>query len=112
VYAQFDSGFRTPYRSQIEILGTNGSILIPNPYKPGIDETISLKKNGQTEEINIAGQELYRGEVEDLADAILEAKPPRISLRDSWENVLTIQALIESARSGLPVRLEGYANAG
>jgi predicted dehydrogenase len=110
-YAQFDSGFRTPYRSEFEILGTKGSIIIPNPYKPGKDETISLKKNGQAEEIKIAGQELYLGEVEDMADAILDAKPPRISLRDSWENVQTIQALIESARSGLPVRLEGYANA-
>ena len=45
-------------------------------------------------------QELYIGEVEDLADAILLGKAPRISLAHSRDNVKTILALLRSAASG------------
>jgi D-xylose 1-dehydrogenase (NADP+, D-xylono-1,5-lactone-forming) len=40
-----------------------------------------------------------------MADAILNGKPPRISLADSRANTAAILALFESARSGKPVRL-------
>jgi predicted dehydrogenase len=80
--------------------------MVPNPFKPGIKEKIILQKNGQSLEIEVSGQELYIGEVEDLADAVLAGKPPRVSLQESWQNIHTIQALLESARTGLPVRLE------
>ena len=85
---------------------------MPNPYKPGLKETIILRKNGQSQDIRISGQELYLGEVEDMADAVLDGKPPRVSLEDSWKNVQTIQALLESASTGLPVQLEArfYGN--
>ena len=41
-----------------------------------------------------------------MADAILEGKPPRISLKDSRGNVATIVALLESARQEQPVRVQ------
>lgn len=102
-FAQFDSGFRSPLRARIEIAGSSGTIQIPNPYKPGKNEKVYLERNGKMETIRIAGQELYLGEVEDMADAILTGKPPRISLADSRANVATITALLRSARQGLPV---------
>jgi predicted dehydrogenase len=49
---------------------------------------------------------LYIGEVEDMADAILLGKEPRISLEDSRANVGVIFALLESARVGKPVKLD------
>ena len=52
------------------------------------------------------GQELYLGEVEDMADAIIQGKAPRISLEDSRANVATIVALLESARTGTAASLE------
>jgi predicted dehydrogenase len=42
--------------------------------------------------------------VEDLADAVLLGKTPRISLADSRANVAAIDALLRSAREGRPVR--------
>ena len=32
--AQFDSGFRSPYRSRIEIVGSEGALLVPHPFFP------------------------------------------------------------------------------
>jgi len=70
-----------------------------------LDEKILLIRDGKTETIEVKGQELYLGEVEDMADAILEGKTPRISLEDSRANVAAILALLESARTGTSVKL-------
>jgi predicted dehydrogenase len=48
---------------------------------------------------------LYLGEVEDMADAVLLGRPPRISLADSRANVAALVALLESAERGQPVRM-------
>ncbi len=105
IFAQFDSGFRTPYRTHIELIGTDGTITVPSPFKPGLDEQITLNKAGSIELIASASQELYIGEVEDMADCILHGKTPRVSLADSRANVAAIVALLESASTGLPVHL-------
>jgi predicted dehydrogenase len=105
VYAQFDSGFRTPFRTHMEIIGSEGTLTIPAPFKPGLDEKISLYHADKTESIKIPKQELYIGEVEDMADCILLGKTPRMSLADSRGNTATIVALLESAKTGRPVKL-------
>jgi hypothetical protein len=43
--------------------------------------------------------------VENMADAILLGREPRISFEDSRANVGVINALLESARVGKPVRI-------
>ncbi|MFC1466252.1 MAG: Gfo/Idh/MocA family protein [Candidatus Brachytrichaceae bacterium NZ_4S206] len=105
VYAQFDCGFRAPFRTHIEIVGSEGVIVIPRPFKPTARETIYIgKASDQLEPLIIEGPELlYLGEVEDLADAILNGATPRISLQDSRANVAAILALLRSAREGRPV---------
>lgn len=105
VLMQFDSSFAIPVHSFMEIVGSVGTLNIPRPFKPEIDEKIYLTRDGRTETIKVKGQELYIGEVEDMADAILLGKEPRISLDDSRGNVKTINALLESARMGKPVRI-------
>ncbi len=105
VYAQFDCGFRAPFRTHLEIVGSDGTIVAPHPFKPGLDEQIHLTRGDRTETIVIPGQELYIGEVEDMADAILNGQAPRVSLEDSRGNVATIVALLRSARAGQPVSL-------
>ena len=103
VYAQFDSSFAVPLRTFMEIVGSEGTIQVPHPFKPETDEIIYLTRGDRTETIRVEGQELYIGEVEDMADAILLGRAPRISLEDSRANVAVIRALLESARSGKPV---------
>ncbi len=105
IYAQFDSGFRTPYRTHLEVVGSEGTITVPSPFKPGLDESITLYREDRTEQLSIPRQELYIGEVEDLADCILTGKTPRVTLADSRANVAAIVALLQSAQSGQSVRL-------
>lgn len=104
-FAQFDCGFRSPYRAGMEIIGSEGVIALPEPFKPGLNSSLELRRGDQLETINIPGQELYLGEVENMADAILNGAAPRISLADSRANVATLLALYQSAREGRPIRL-------
>ena len=104
VHAQFDCSFAIPFHAFMEIVGSEGTLNIPNPFKPGVDEKMFLTREGKTETIKIKGQELYIGEVEDMADAVLLGHSPRISLDDSRANVAVISALLESARAGKPVK--------
>jgi predicted dehydrogenase len=102
---QFDSSFVIPFHAFMEIVGSEGTLNIPRPFKPGIDEKIYLTRDDKTETIKIKGSELYIGEVEDMADAILLGREPRISLDDSRANVAVILSLLESARTGTAVKL-------
>jgi D-xylose 1-dehydrogenase (NADP+, D-xylono-1,5-lactone-forming) len=102
VLAQFDCGFKSQLRWQMEIVGTEGTLQVPSPFKPGYDEKLILRRDDQTETIIVPGQELYIGEVEDMADAILLGKPSQVSLKDSHGNTATMLALLESARMNRP----------
>jgi predicted dehydrogenase len=106
IHAQFDSSFSIPFHTFMEIVGCEGTLSISKPFKPGVNEQIFLTRDEKTETIKVKGQELYLGEVEDMADAILDGKDSLISLDDSRENVAVISAFLESARVGKPVKLD------
>ncbi len=101
--AQFQSSFWSPSYTLFEIFGDKGHIVIPEPFKPGSSETFYLYQNDNVKEIEINSGNLYEGEIEDMADAILNNKPTRISLADSQNNVRTILNLLESAKTGAPI---------
>lgn len=105
VDAQFDSGFQSPLRSFMEIVCSEAVLNIPVPFKPGLKSQFILRRDNKVETVHIKSDELYLGEVDDMCDAILLGKPPRISLNDSRGNVATILALLQSAKIGQPVRL-------
>jgi len=105
VHAQFDCGFASPFHAFMEIVGTQGTLNIPVPFKPGKKEKIYFTHDNKTEKLEIKGRELYIGEVEDMADAILLGKPSRMSLEDSRGNAAAILALLASAQSGKPVAI-------
>jgi D-xylose 1-dehydrogenase (NADP+, D-xylono-1,5-lactone-forming) len=105
VHAQFDSGFRSPSRSMIEIVGTKASLTIPAPFKPRKTTEVILTSDDKQEKIKIKASELYLGEVENMCDAITTNKPLRVSHKDSRGNIATILALLESAKTGKIVPL-------
>jgi predicted dehydrogenase len=105
IHTQFDCGFKSPSRSYIEIIGTDATLNIPDPFKPGLKNEIHLIRNDEIQTIKIKGGELYLGEVEDMCDAILNNQSARISLTDSYGNTAAILALIQSAENGKIVPL-------
>jgi xylose dehydrogenase (NAD/NADP) len=105
VLAQFDSSFRAPFRTEMEVVGTEGTLRVGSPFKPGPDAVLLLRRGDETQTIAVGDPDLYIHEIEDLADAVLEGKTPRVTLADSRGNVAAIVALLESARQGRPIAL-------
>jgi predicted dehydrogenase len=107
IHGQFDCSFALPFRTFMEIVGTEATLIVPLPFRPGEKTKLFVNRAGRTQTISVKGQYLYTGEVEDLADAILLGKPPRVSLADSRGNIATVLALFESARTERPCPLQG-----
>jgi len=105
VLAQIDAGFRSPLRAELEIAGTTGVVRVRSPWRPREGQPILLTRGEKTEVVTVEPQDRYRLEIEDLAEAARSGREPRVSLAESRGNVRTIQALLESARTGRPVRL-------
>ena len=105
VHAQFDCGFGAPYRTHIEVVGSEGTLTIIHSFKPNMQEHILLAHEDDVQAVDVSSPILYLGEVEDMADAILLGKSPRVSLADSRGNVATILALLHSAREGRPMQM-------
>ena len=105
IYAQFDCSIKIPYHVFMEIVGDEGTLIIPKPFNPGLKETLYLTRNNKVETIAVKGRESYACEVEDMADAILLGKPSQVSLADSRANTAAILALFESAKIGKPITL-------
>jgi predicted dehydrogenase len=105
VLVQFDCSFEAPFRTVMEVVGETASLVVTQPFKPGAGAQLLLSHGDRTEALDVPTADLYIGEVEDLADAVLQGKPPRVSLADSRGNVAAIVALLESARLNRPVRI-------
>ncbi len=106
ILAQFDSGLRAPFRTHIEMVGSEGTIVVARPFKPPPRGEIRLTRGEEVETIATPEEPLYLGEIEDIADAVLLGRPPRISLADSRHNVAAILALLRSAEERQPVALQ------
>ena len=106
-FLQCDTSFRAAFRRNVEIVGSEATLVIPNPFKPGPSEFIHLVRTHERRTITVAGTDahLYLGEAEDLADAVLLGRPPAVSLADSRGTVAAIVALLASAREGRPVKV-------
>jgi predicted dehydrogenase len=96
---------RNQLRTSMEIIGSRGTLTVPLPFHLGRNDKIYLQVGEEIETIEIPDRELYIGEVEDMADAVLLGKEPRMSLADSRDIIEMIVGLFESARLGKPVML-------
>jgi predicted dehydrogenase len=104
VLVHVDCGFRSPLRTAVEIVGTEGTVRVPNAWKPSPRQPLRLEKGSGSSIVEVAPAESYRLEVDDLAESVLDGRPCRISLADSRANTAVLVALLESARTGQPVR--------
>ncbi|HWQ83393.1 MAG TPA: Gfo/Idh/MocA family oxidoreductase, partial [Anaerolineales bacterium] len=106
--AQIMSSFETPYYAWADIVGTQGRMVLDQPFT-GQDENTVLRfypKDGEMQEIPVPDQYLYLGEVEDMHSAVLDGQPPYLRLSETRDHIRTILALYEAARTHRIVHLE------
>ncbi len=102
VLGLFDCGFRELFRSQAEVFGTEGTLIIEQPHVIGPESRILLRRGSQEEKISLPEANPYRCEVDALTAAVLDGAPLPVPLASSRANVATMAALYESARRGVP----------
>jgi len=105
VLGVFDCGFRQPFRVEAEVIGSEGRLIVEQPYLVGPESRIVLHRDSGREEITWPGPDAYRYEVEALVAAVLDSAPLPVPLESSRGNVATLAALYEAARQGKPQRV-------
>jgi predicted dehydrogenase len=101
--ASIYSGFRAAYRTWLEVIGSDGALTVPNPFRPGPLETLELRRGGAVEQIDVAGSPvIFVREVEDFEARVLDGAPPVVSLAESRRTAATLTALYASSRSLYP----------
>ena len=106
VHMQFDCGFTTPFRTSMEVVGSDGVLTVERPFKPAPRGVIRVTRGEDTSVYTTDEQDLYWGEVEDLVDAVLQGRQPLVTLEDSRQTIATLVALYESSRSGHAVEVD------
>jgi D-xylose 1-dehydrogenase (NADP+, D-xylono-1,5-lactone-forming) len=104
VFAQFDCGFRLPNRDELEVVGTEGSLFLDDPWhcrRP----VIEVRRDGKVDEIALEPVDSYLLELENLADAIRGDAEPLLDRAESVAQARGIDALYRSATTGEPVSL-------
>ena len=99
IIANIYAGFRAAYRTWLEVIGSDGSLTVPNPFRPGPLERLALERNGGLEHIEVVGSpEIFVREIEDFEASVLDGTPPIVSLAESRRTAATLLALQASAR--------------
>lgn len=116
VLAQFDVGLDYPRRDELELIGTEGKITVPDPWLCRTGR-IEVEKNGVTEALAVDpdgvhslstdpdNTDAYRIELEHASRSIAHGREPRFGRDDALKQAATLAALRASAEQGEVVRL-------
>jgi predicted dehydrogenase len=104
VVSQWDCGMVMPERDELEAIGDAGSLFLDDPFHCDVP-VIELRRDGETERIEIEPADPYRLELENLSDAIRGEGELLLGREDAVAQAMTIAALRGSATLGRPVGL-------
>jgi D-xylose 1-dehydrogenase (NADP+, D-xylono-1,5-lactone-forming) len=105
VVAHFDCGFVLPGRDELEVVGSEGSLFLDDPWHAR-EPVIELRREGAVEEIALEPANSYRLELENLSDAIAGRAEPLLGRADAVGQARAIEALYRSADAGTSVALD------
>jgi xylose dehydrogenase (NAD/NADP) len=105
VLSHFDAGLALDSRDLLEVVGDAGSLLLEDPWHCR-NPLIQLRRNGQTERIEIEPVDSYRLEAENFSAAIRGDGEPLLGRADALGQARAIEALYAAADSGSAVALD------
>jgi D-xylose 1-dehydrogenase (NADP+, D-xylono-1,5-lactone-forming) len=102
VVSQWDCGMVMTERDELEAIGDTGSLFLDDPYHCDVP-VIELRRDGETERIDIEPANPYALELENLSDAIRGEGELLIGREDAVAQARAIAALRRSAETATPV---------
>ena len=100
VVGQFEASFRSPQRQSLEAVGETGVLVVEAPWRLDWGGSVTLRRDGETEVVEVEGADSYTRELENLADAIEGRAPALLGRADAVGQARVIDALYRSAASG------------
>ena len=104
VLAIFDCGTALPERDELEVIGSEGSLFLDDPWHCNVP-VIEVRRNGEVERIELERADSYRLELENVSDAIDGKADLLLRRDDAVGQARALEALHRSAESGEAVRL-------
>jgi xylose dehydrogenase (NAD/NADP) len=101
VLAHFDCGVDTADRAQLEVAGSEGTLVLHDPFH-STEPVIELGD----ERIEVERENPYACELRDFAAAVAGEREPRLGRADAVGQARAIAALYESAERGARVELQ------
>jgi D-xylose 1-dehydrogenase (NADP+, D-xylono-1,5-lactone-forming) len=102
--AQIDTGMELPRRDGLEVVGTEGSLVIPDPWLAR-RLVLHLRRGESREEIALAPADPYRLELENMCAAVRGEDQPLLGRDDALGQARVLEALSRSADEARPVDL-------
>ena len=100
VVGQFEAAFRSPQRQSLEAVGEDGVLVVEAPWRVDWGGSVTLRRDGATELVEVDEADAYTLELENLADAIEGRAPALLGRADAAGQARAIDALYRSAESG------------
>jgi xylose dehydrogenase (NAD/NADP) len=102
VLAVFDCGTCLTERDELEVVGSEGSLFLDDPWHCNVP-VIEIRRTDGVERVELDRVDSYRLELENLADAMAGEAPLLLGREDALGQARTIDALFRSADSGVSV---------
>ncbi len=100
VVGQFEASFRSPQRQSLEAVGEDGVLVVEAPWRLDWGGSVTLRRGGETEVVEVEDADAYTRELENLADAVEGRVPALLGRADAVAQARVIDALYRSASSG------------
>ena len=104
VLATFDCGTALPGRDELEIIGSEGSLFLDDPWHCNVP-VIEHRHARGVDRFELEHVDSYRLELENLSDAIDGVAQPLLGRDDAMGQARALEALHRSAQTGQPVSL-------
>ena len=104
VLGVIDCGLDTYSRGELEIVGSAGRIVLPDPWH-ATEPRIVVERGFEREVVTLDAADSYTRELEDMAAAIAGERAPLLGRADALGQARTIEALYRSAEEGRAVAL-------
>ena len=102
--AIFDCGTALPERDELEVIGSEGTIFLDDPWHCDVP-VIEVRRGGEVERIEIEREDPYRLELENVSDAIDGQGELLLGREDGVAQARVLEALHRSAETVEEVRL-------
>jgi len=105
VLATFDCGTAMPNRDELEVVGSEGSLFLDDPWHANEPVIVLRQRDGSVDRIEVEHANSYQLELENVTDAANGATELLLGRQDAMGQARALSALHSSAESGQPVSL-------